>query len=182
METKKLIIRETKFEDCKLFADWENREEVSACFAVDDGRDYEEIVREFIDRGHDNTKMQLTITLKPSGEPIGRIIVDKIDDKTDSMDIKWIYIADQKHRNQGYAQEALARLLEHAFINMHMERVTIDHLKINKIASHTYKKLGFQDEGVMRNAGKKNGKYLDLHLKSILRSDFLNGKHHGNLD
>ena len=36
-----------------------------------------------------------------------------------------------------------------------------------------YERLGFKDEGTARNAAKKDGKYYyDLHLMSILRSEF----------
>lgn len=175
METKHLIIRESTFDDCKYFAEWETSPEITEFFTMDEGRDYEQVVRDFIDSGHDVTKLQFTITLKPEALPIGRIIITRIDKKYDSLDITRIYIADPENRNKGYGEEALRRLLEYVFINMHMERVTIDHFIKNRAASYLYDKIGFQDEGILRNAGKKNGKYIDFQLKSMIRSEFLNG-------
>ena len=42
----------------------------------------------------------------------------------------------------------------------------------NKIAAKLYLKVGFSYEGIMRNAGKKDGKYVDLHLMSMLRDEY----------
>ena len=42
----------------------------------------------------------------------------------------------------------------------------------NKKAEHLYEKIGFTREGTMRNSGKKDGKYVDLILMSMLRSEF----------
>ena len=72
----------------------------------------------------------------------------------------------------GSDEEAMRELLEYCFIQLHTERVTLDHLPQNERAAALYLKLGFQYEGVMRHAGKKNGKYIDLHLMSMLRSEF----------
>ena len=44
MESKNLIIRETVFDDCKYFAEWEVLPEVTEFFTIDEGRDYEQVV------------------------------------------------------------------------------------------------------------------------------------------
>lgn len=173
METKNLIIRESTFDDCKLFAEWESTPDVMEFFAMDEDRNYENLVSEFLYDKKDPTKKQYTITIKPGGTPIGRIIITRIDTHYDAMDITRIYIADPELRGRGYGTEALKRLLEHAFIYMHMERVTIDHFTRNGIAGEVYGQLGFVNEGVMRHACKKDGKYYDLQLKSMIRSEYL---------
>ncbi len=67
-------------------------------------------------------------------------------------------------------------MLRLAFEEMNMERVTLDHFTDNKIASKLYLKVGFSYEGVMRNGGKKDGKYVDLHLMSMLREEYFSRK------
>ena len=171
LETRNLILRESVFDDCVLFAEWEKRADVQEFFTMNEDRDYEEIVRNFINYSQDPTKELFTITIKPSGTPIGRIYLSRIDHEEDSMDITRIYIADTEQRNKGYGEEALRCILEYAFINHHMERVTIDYFTRNMPARHLYHKIGFTDEGTMRHAGKKNGKYYDLCLMSMLRSE-----------
>lgn len=175
MESKNLFIRETTFDDCKYFAEWETKEEVTEFFTIDEGRCYEEIVTEFILDKNDPTKKLFTITHKPENEPIGRIIITNINSHYDSLDITRIYIADPNMRSKGLGEEALRMVIDYAFIQLHMERITLDHFTGNKPAAALYQKLGFQYEGVMRNGGKKNGKYIDLHLMSMLRAEYYEG-------
>lgn len=155
METKNLIIRESTFDDCSYFADWESDIAVTEFFSIDESRNYEEVVTEFIENGNDDTKRQFTILQKPNDVPIGRIYLSRLDSNSDSVDITRIYIADPKLRNQGLGREALLSILEYAFISLHMERVTIDHFIKNEAAAQLYDKLGFKSEGILRSATKK---------------------------
>ncbi|MGI6177363.1 MAG: GNAT family N-acetyltransferase [Eubacterium sp.] len=177
IETKNLVIRPTVFEDCVKFAEWETRPEVTEFFSIDDGRTYEDVVTEYIKAEYDNSKMYLTITRKLDGKMLGRIILTRIDTLHDSLDITRIYIADVSERNKGYGSEALRGVLEYAFLNLHTERVTIDHFITNRKAAMLYEKLGFKNEGIMRHASKKNGKYYDLQLKSMTRAEYLDSIH-----
>lgn len=177
MESRNLIVRETVFDDCQYFADWETRPEVTEFFTMNEERTYEDLVTEYVRYNMDPTKAQFTITLKPEDKPIGKIYLSRVNTTDDSLDITRIYIADTENRNKGYGEEALRLILEYAFINLHMERVTIDHFEKNKPAAYLYEKIGFQNEGLMRNAGKKNGKYVNLQLKSMLRAEYYEKLH-----
>ena len=172
METKNLIIKEATFDDCQYYAEWEKIPQVTEFFSIDESRDYKQVVTEFVKDMDDQSTKHFTIFLKPN-KPIGKIYVTGINKNTDSMDITRMYIGSLEDRGQGYAYEALKKFLEYAFINLHMERVTLDYYVGNKAASALYDKLGFHSEGVRRHAAKKNGKYYDLHQMSMLRSDFL---------
>ena len=121
--------------------------------------------------------LQFTITLKPEDKPIGKIYISRVNRAEDSLDITRIYIADPALRGKGYGEEALRLILQYAFINLHMERVTIDHFEKNRVAAALYDKVGFTNEGLMRNAGKKNGKYINLQLKSMLRAEYYDKLH-----
>lgn len=139
---------------------------------MDSGRDYNEIAEEYVIRTLDNTMLQFTIILKDIEEPIGRIWISRIDTHADSLDITRIYIGNKEYRGQGLGEEALRLLLEYCFINLHMERVTLDHMPDNKRAGSLYQKLGFQYEGCLRHGAKKDGVYVDLMLMSMLRSEY----------
>lgn len=177
MESKNLILRNTIFSDCECFAQWETWPEVTEFFSIDDTRDYEEVTREFILREADPTTMQFTIVLKETEQPIGRIILTRINRHEDSLDLTRVYIAQPELRGKGYGEEAVRLLLDYAFTSLHMERVSIDHFTGNKTAASLYQKLGFQYEGIARNSCKKNGKYYDLHLMSMLRAEYFRYLH-----
>lgn len=170
----KVFLRESTFDDCVLFAEWEKDEAVTEFFTIDKGRDYEEVVTEFINRKNDDDKLQLTICLKESEQPVGRIYISNIDRHYDSLDITRIYIGCVELRGKRLGEDALKCALKLAFDEMNMNRVTLDHFTDNKIASSLYLKTGFSYEGIMRRSGKKDGKYVDLHLMSMLRDEYYN--------
>jgi RimJ/RimL family protein N-acetyltransferase len=172
MESTNLIIRETIFSDCELFAKWEIKDHVQEGFTMSKGRCYEEIVKEYVIGTYQQDKLQFTIIARDSQEPIGRIFIRWIDTAADSLDITRMYIGNESYLGKGFGEEAMRLILEHCYINLHTERVTIEHISSNARASSLYKKMGFKYEGILRNAGKKNGRYMDLHLLSMLRAEY----------
>ena len=173
MESKNLLIRKTCFDDFKYFAEWETQKDVKDFLSISETRSYEEIVREAVLREEDPAKLQFTIILKEENTPIGRIYISRIDPESDSLDITRVYIGDKAHRGKGLGEEAMKLILEYCFMVLNQERVTLDHYTGNKTASALFLKLGFKYEGIARNACKKNGKYYDIELMSILREEYL---------
>ena len=172
METKRLILRKTELTDCKLFYNWQKDSDVVEYLAFDKDLEYEDVVRDFVIESNDSARQLFTILLKERDMPIGRVIISRINHKENSMDITKIYIGELKHQNKGYGREAIIAILECAFLDLNMERVTLDFFVENKRAEALYKKIGFQYEGLMRNACKKDGKYYDLKLMSMLRNEY----------
>lgn len=174
MESENIIIRKSTFDDCKIFTEWEQQDYVKKFLTINKERTYEEVVREFILREQDPTKEQYTIILKNTG-PIGRVYLSNISREFDFIDITRIYIGEKEHLGKGYGRECMELLLDYCFNVLKMERVTLDHYTGNK-AGELYLKLGFKYEGIMRHAAKKDGKYYDLHLMSMLREEYFDLK------
>jgi len=171
-ETERTLIRETLEPDCAPFAVWERDPDVTEFFTMNKDRSYDDIAGELALEKEDPTCQYFTIVLKESGEPAGRVMLSRIDRHYDSLDITRIYIGPVNLRGRGLGREVLERILAYAFLDLGMERVTIDHFPANKRADHLYLKLGFTDEGILRSAGKKDGVYVDLQLKSMLRKEY----------
>ena len=176
METQNFIIRETEFKDYEYFAVWEKDPVVTKYLSFDEERTYEEVVTEALYNKFSKEKMDFTIVSRDSGEPIGRIYISRVDRHSDSLDITKFYIGDHKLWGKGIGREIMNEILEYCFTFLHMERVTLDYYTGNKRASTLYESMGFKSEGVARNATKKDGKYYDLHLMSMLRSEFFGEK------
>lgn len=173
-ENQNLLIRDARFQDYEYFAQWERDPEVTRYLSFDEDRSYEDVVNEAIRDKHDETKMDLTIVDRKRDVPIGRILITRIDRHSDSLDITKLYIGAEDRRGQGCGEEVMRILLEYFFTFMHMERISLDYYTGNKAAQNLYEKLGFTGEGIARNATKKNGRYYDLNLMSMLRSEFFN--------
>ena len=176
MESRNLVITESRFDDCDQFTKWETDPGVIRYFNVDEDRDYEEIVRDFVLNDADPTKMQFTIISKVDNKIIGRVQITNLNTEEDSLEIYRIYIGDEENRRKGYGRETIVAVLEYAFINLHLERVSVNHFIEDDVASSFCKALGFKPEGVARSAFKKNGKYHDMQILSLLRSEFFENR------
>ncbi len=78
----------------------------------------------------------------------------------------------RRYWRQGIMFEALTAVLNYAFTTMQMNRLEAFVMPQNKPSSQLLEKLGFQNEGLMREYGYWRGKFHDLNLYSILRDDW----------
>lgn len=176
METQNFIIRETEFKDYEYFAVWEKDPIVTKFLSFDEERTYEDVVTEGLYNKFSAERMDFTIVERDTDKPVGRIYISRIDRHSDSLDITKFYIGDSSMWGKGVGREIMNEVLEYCFTFLHMERVTLDYYTGNKRASSLYESLGFKSEGVARNATKKDGRYYDLNLMSMLRSEFFGEK------
>lgn len=171
IETDNLVIREACFSDYEYFTKWENDVEMTKYFSFDKNRSYEDVVTEAFDYRQNDSIIDMTITRKSSGEPLGRVIISRIEPHYRSLDITKIYVGGDM-RGKGIGRETLKGLLKYFFEIMNMERVTLDYYTENTRAADLYRSLGFVDEGVARNACTKDGKFYDLNIMSILSGEY----------
>lgn len=83
-----------------------------------------------------------------------------------------IMIGDKSVWNKGYGTEAVGLILQHGFETLNLNRIYLRVYSTNPRARRAYEKAGFVLEGTQREAVYKHGKYADVHLMSILRSEW----------
>ncbi len=165
-------VRPSVLADCEQFYKWELTPEVTKFFSIHDGQTYDEVVKGFVLNDADPEKEQYTIT-DEDGKLLGRIYLNGISRRLDSLEVYRIYIGDPEERNKGYGREGLKWVLDRAFKEDTFHRVYLDYYTGNDPACHLYESMGFQHEGCARDACKKMGKYYDVNIMSILREDYL---------
>jgi RimJ/RimL family protein N-acetyltransferase len=74
--------------------------------------------------------------------------------------------------NRGYATEAAGALLAYGFDQLDLQRIAAQHLARNPASGRVMQKLGMSHEGTLRQATMKWGRFEDLELYSILRSEW----------
>ncbi|MGF6376912.1 RimJ/RimL family protein N-acetyltransferase [Clostridiales Family XIII bacterium PM5-7] len=170
MEHLSIKVRPSTLEDCKQFYQWEATPQVTTFFSIADDQRYEDVVREFVLADDDPEKEQYTIT-DEDGQLLGRIYLNAINRKLDSLEIFRIYIGDTANRGKGYGRQALLWILDRAFRQDSFHRVYLDYYTGNP-AQFLYESVGFQHEGCARGACKKMGVYHDVNIMAMLREDF----------
>ncbi|MCJ7435442.1 MAG: GNAT family N-acetyltransferase, partial [Anaerolineales bacterium] len=74
--------------------------------------------------------------------------------------------------NQGLGTEAMTLLLRIGFETLNLNRIFLRVYADNSRAVRSYEKAGFILEGTLRQAVYKKGRYEDLHIMSVLRSEW----------
>ena len=80
-----------------------------------------------------------------------------------------IGIGDPADWGKGYGSEAMCLALRYAFHELNLNRVWLTVISYNARAIRLYEKLGFQREGVMREAVLRDGKRYDMLVMGLLR-------------
>jgi diamine N-acetyltransferase len=102
---------------------------------------------------------------------IGNIGLNRIEWKERSAEVG-IFIGDKRYWSQGFGRQAMILMLRHAFKNLGLNRVFLRAHETNPRAIHSYEKAGFVNEGKLRQAHFEEGKFIDVLLMSVLRSEW----------
>jgi len=106
-----------------------------------------------------------------TGEHIGSIGLHQIDTRARSA-MLGVFIGEKRFWGKGYGTEAVQLLLEYAFDQLNLHRVFLYVHEHNPRAVRCYQKCGFVQEGTLRQAGYKEGKYFDILVMGILDDEF----------
>ena len=114
----------------------------------------------------------LAIVVKETGQHIGNVALSSIDRYNQRAEFG-IIIGEKNSEKKGYAKEAGLLILKHAFLDLNLHRVfggaLEDHLMSNIAATF----LGMKEEGMMREAVFKNGKFNNVIFYGLLKDEFL---------
>jgi RimJ/RimL family protein N-acetyltransferase len=84
-----------------------------------------------------------------------------------------IVIGEKEYWGKGYGTEAVRLLADFAFRTQNLNRLDLVVLDFNERARRCYKKIGFVEEGRLREKCFKNGAYCDEIVMSILQNEWL---------
>lgn len=116
----------------------------------------------------DQTERRFVIDV--DGQFAGVVELMYIDDLHRNTEIQ--IIVDKDFQGQGLAQEAMQKGIEYAFNVLNMYKVYLYVDVDNQAAVHIYEKIGFQNEGRLRQHFFAEGQYHDSFVMGILRSEF----------
>ena len=122
---------------------------------------------------NDPTEHPLVIEIREEDAwvPVGNCAFLNIEWKNRSGELG-IFIGEKRYWNQGYGTDVMRLLLRHGFLTLNLNRIFLRVFETNPRAIRSYEKAGFVHEGRLRQAEFKDGKYSDVYLMSVLRSDW----------
>jgi RimJ/RimL family protein N-acetyltransferase len=84
-----------------------------------------------------------------------------------------VYIGEASHRNGGYGTDAIRVLCRYGFDQMRLHGISLRVVAENESAHHVYKKLGFVEEGRERERFRRDGKWHDFVIMSLLEGELV---------
>lgn len=103
-------------------------------------------------------------------EAVGVAIISSIDmkNRTSNMNIKLLKSA----RGRGIAMHALGLIIRYCFDELNMYCLTANVIERNENSRKLWIKLGFNEDGVLRQRIYKNGTYHNIVSYSLLREEY----------
>ena len=89
-----------------------------------------------------------------------------------------IYIGDKHGRGMGLGKRAVKELLEKAFVDLQLNRVSLVTRTDNRPAEALYASCGFTQEGLERQSVKTDSGYADQNLWALLKEDWVSKYDH----
>jgi len=173
MITGKLVtLSKPKREDMQILLDWRNNPENRKYF-----REYKESNLEdqliWYEKSVMNDPSWHHFVVKPidnQDKIIGVVLLNHIHPiyRTGEFGIT---LGDEAYRGKGYGKDMLLTLIKYGFDQLNLNRIWCE-VYSNNDSIHMYRKIGFKDEGVLRQHVYKDGQYLDSYMLGMLKSEY----------
>ena len=159
-------------EDQALFASWTNDDEYMRLLDDDPVRPQSEATFGSFGDATRNDDFYFHLRTLEGDQLIGFVVLFNLKWRNQTAELA-IGIGEQAYRGKGYGHDALNLILNYAFAELCLRRVSLTVLDYNARAIRAYERVGFQREGAHRQAVNRNAQYHDLLLYGILREEWL---------
>ncbi|MFQ5791226.1 MAG: GNAT family N-acetyltransferase [Acidobacteriota bacterium] len=174
IEGKQVVLREFRREDVPVIHSWANDPSVVRylTWAV-----FPQTLREtehFVESqmgGNDPLNRGFVIALREGDTCIGTTGCHNIDWRNRCAELG-IVIGKRDYLGKGYGTEAVDLLLGFSFRELNLHRVFLRVFDFNERAVQAYRKCGFVEEGRLREAFFREGRYHDILLMGILEEEY----------
>ncbi len=127
--------------------------------------------REFFETGFWNDDFRRVLVCDNNHNMIGSLFAWKVNSYSDTLEIAAI-LFEENERSKGYASEALKLFANHLFSSYPIHRIQGTLTTDNIASRRIMEKFGLVFEGISREAIFLNGKYVDLRVYTMLRSEW----------
>ena len=173
LETPRLILRRMTMRDAQDVFLYSKDEEVARHVlwsAQKDISEAKEYLRYMARRYRNDEPSSWGIIEKKTGRLVGTIGYMTYSEENNSVEVgyslaRWLW-------NGGYMTEALSRVIEHTFEAMEINRIEAQHEITNPSSGRVMEKCGMSKEGVLRQRLYNKGRYVDVALYAIVKSDY----------
>ena len=126
-------------------------------------------------RGDHDDRLDLAICDADDDTYLGEVVLNDLDPHNLSCNLR-IALVGTRVCGRGYGTEAIRLVLDHAFATTDLHRIALEVFDFNDRAIHVYRKVGFVEEGVRRDALRWNGEWHNAVMMAILAPHWAAGR------
>lgn len=173
-ESARVKLRKMTVEDTELYHKWRNDMEVM--HSTNPSLDVYSLeqTKEFVEQvilGSHNAKSYILVE-KENEISIGIVSLINMDYQNRNAECI-IDIGEKEYWGKGFGPEGLQLLLDYAFYELNLHRVSLKVFSFNERAIRLYTKLGFTKEGKSRQSLFRNGTWHDIIHMGILQTEYM---------
>lgn len=120
-------------------------------------------------------RLDLVVVDQASGEAVGEAVLNDWDPGNRSCSFR--IMLGPRGRDGGLGTESVRMIVGYGFEQLRMHRIALEVYSFNPRARRVYEKVGFVAEGVLRDALRWDGDWVDATVMSIVASEW--DQHHG---
>lgn len=112
----------------------------------------------------------LGIETLSDGRLIGLVALHDAQPETGIAELD-IYLGEKDHWGKGYATDAMRTVCRYGFDEMRLHKITLTVVTENLGAQRVYRKVGFVEEGRLRQTFRRDGKWYDQFTMGLLEGE-----------
>ena len=167
---KRVYLRAFEPDDYKTTIKWRKDDEIWDMLG---GTKYfvsEAFEKQWIENTIFNSKdVKLAVCLDENDKHIGNVYMTNINEINRSC-VSHVLIGEKEYWGHGYAREALLLAIDYMFNERNIHRIQANVLVSNVASLKMHEKCGYKQEGTLREAVYKNGKYQDQYVLALVKN------------
>ena len=171
LQTKRLFLRPIAVSDAPTLFEARGDAEVMRYWdwpAQKDVAAVEQVFAEHVPELTSETTKWWAVALSPDGPAIGECDLSEIDTHHGRAEVGFLFA--RRHWGQGYAREAMERVIEYGFNELGLERLWARFHDGNAASKRLLEKLGFTYEGRLKSHIVRDGERRDCLIYGRLRA------------
>ncbi len=126
-------------------------------------------------RNQQSDRLDLAVVDKASARCVGEVVLNDLDRSNRSCNFR--VLLGPCGRNRGLGTESTRLMVGYGFERLGLHRISLEVYAFNPRARRVYDKIGFVAEGMLRDALRWDGEWVDATVMSILAPEW--NRHHG---
>lgn len=171
---KRIRLRAIEKDDLPRFVNWLNDPEVRRnlqLFLPLGLAQEEEWFKNILQRPVEEQPLVIEIKKENLWLPVGNVGLFAFRNADRAAEIG-IFIGEKPYWDKGYGTEVMQLMLRFGFNELNLNRIFLRVYQTNLRGIRSYEKAGFKTEGRLREDRYMDGRYVDVFIMSVLRSDW----------